>query len=169
MKACVRCGQTDELEADHILPKHKGGPDTKDNLRWLCRGCHDYRHARDNVINEIGKMFSRQRYRLKGDNGADLTGRANPAQLTMWLFRLGVLEFFNQPEAVKKRGYMSYGELPETLYERWYEQIKIARKSGKDEQLQKFVSITSYEPGSGAFEMYRLGEFLKEVEGNAAL
>lgn len=34
------------LEAAHIVPRHKGGPATPDNLRALCRNCH---HAVDRL------------------------------------------------------------------------------------------------------------------------
>lgn len=27
-------------EADHIVPRRKGGQDALDNLQWLCRECH---------------------------------------------------------------------------------------------------------------------------------
>jgi len=42
--------------------------------------------------------------------------------------RLGVLEAFNTPEKIRKRGtYMSYWNIPATHYNCWYPQIKLNR------------------------------------------
>lgn len=38
--ACVRCGSTDRLEIDHILPQSLGGPHILENLRTLCKSCN---------------------------------------------------------------------------------------------------------------------------------
>lgn len=37
---CQNCGSSYALEIDHILPKAKGGEDTAENLRLLCRSCN---------------------------------------------------------------------------------------------------------------------------------
>ena len=41
---CVTCGLVDKsgrlLEADHIVPLHKGGDDALGNMRTLCKSCH---------------------------------------------------------------------------------------------------------------------------------
>lgn len=37
---CVRCGSTERLQADHILPQSAGGPHILENLRTLCRSCN---------------------------------------------------------------------------------------------------------------------------------
>lgn len=37
---CEQCQSTYALEIDHILPKAKGGEDTLENLRLLCRPCN---------------------------------------------------------------------------------------------------------------------------------
>lgn len=38
--SCARCGRTDELELDHILPRFAGGLSTKENSQTLCRKCN---------------------------------------------------------------------------------------------------------------------------------
>lgn len=49
---CRNCGATGgprgdtELHVDHQVPRSKGGPDHPENLRTLCRACHEARHAR---------------------------------------------------------------------------------------------------------------------------
>jgi hypothetical protein len=43
---CVKCSSTDHLALDHIYPWSKGGPDTVDNLRVLCRTCNSAKGAR---------------------------------------------------------------------------------------------------------------------------
>jgi hypothetical protein len=45
---CVICGATDDLQFDHILHHSKGGADTVDNLRLLCRTCNQRRGNRFN-------------------------------------------------------------------------------------------------------------------------
>lgn len=37
---CVRCGSTEHLQVDHILPQSCGGPHIIENLRTLCRSCN---------------------------------------------------------------------------------------------------------------------------------
>ncbi len=37
---CKRCGITEDLQLDHIIPKFAGGSNTKDNAQTLCRKCN---------------------------------------------------------------------------------------------------------------------------------
>lgn len=37
---CVKCGATANLECDHIIPLAEGGTHAPENLRTLCRSCH---------------------------------------------------------------------------------------------------------------------------------
>ncbi len=116
VKKCWRCGSRFNLEEDHIVPRSKGGGESRDNKRWMCSGCHDYRHGRDAILKEVERRFSEIE-----------AGRGNQAQLTMWVFRLGITEWFNTPEQVRQRGYKSYGAIAETHYSRWAEAIKAQR------------------------------------------
>ena len=43
---CVECDAAEDLTLDHIIPWSKGGPDTEDNLRVLCRSCNSRKGAR---------------------------------------------------------------------------------------------------------------------------
>jgi hypothetical protein len=43
---CVECGCRNDLTLDHIVPWSRGGPDTVDNLRVLCRPCNSSKGAR---------------------------------------------------------------------------------------------------------------------------
>jgi hypothetical protein len=43
---CLNCGTSDDLSLDHIIPYSKGGPDTFENLRTLCRPCNSSKGAR---------------------------------------------------------------------------------------------------------------------------
>lgn len=43
---CQECGATEDLALDHIYPWSRGGPDTEDNLRVLCRSCNLRKGAR---------------------------------------------------------------------------------------------------------------------------
>jgi len=113
---CIRCGNTEQLEEDYIIPKSKGGSDDPKNKRWLCIGCHDYRHARDAILKEIAK----NELAFSSDHG-------NPYRLSMWIFRLGVLEAFNTPELIKERGYTKYWDFPQTHYAVWYPKIQLGK------------------------------------------
>jgi 5-methylcytosine-specific restriction endonuclease McrA len=37
---CLRCGTTEDVYADHIVPLAKGGMNTIDNVQPLCRSCN---------------------------------------------------------------------------------------------------------------------------------
>ncbi len=43
---CVRCGSTDYLEFDHIIPHVKGGANTVNNVQLLCRRCNNCKSDR---------------------------------------------------------------------------------------------------------------------------
>lgn len=44
--ACVECGATEDLSLDHIFPYSRGGQDTVENLRVLCKPCNSAKGAR---------------------------------------------------------------------------------------------------------------------------
>ncbi len=129
VKECSRCGATRNIEVDHILAK-KDWPmlsitidskhtlnsikdieallETPKNKRYLCRACHDYRHARELALAELRKAL------LRGE----------PVKVSMWIFRLGLIEWGNTPEKVKEQGYTPYWNYPETHYAPWYPKMK---------------------------------------------
>jgi 5-methylcytosine-specific restriction endonuclease McrA len=37
---CARCGDTANLELDHVIGRSVGGTNTIDNAQWLCPRCH---------------------------------------------------------------------------------------------------------------------------------
>lgn len=43
---CVECGEVDGLTLDHIWPYSRGGEDSLENLRVLCRSCNSAKGAR---------------------------------------------------------------------------------------------------------------------------
>lgn len=42
---CSWCLSTEDLTGDHIVPLSKGGTNTRENCRVLCRGCNSKRGA----------------------------------------------------------------------------------------------------------------------------
>ncbi len=44
---CVKCGSTEDLGFDHIIPLSKGGSNTERNIQLLCEQCH--RAKRDTI------------------------------------------------------------------------------------------------------------------------
>lgn len=47
-RQCTDWRETDDWEADHIIPLKDGGGFGLDNLQTLCRGCHRKKTAREN-------------------------------------------------------------------------------------------------------------------------
>jgi hypothetical protein len=46
-QACCYCGARNDLAADHLMPRKRGGADIGDNLVWSCRSCNSSKCARD--------------------------------------------------------------------------------------------------------------------------
>lgn len=68
---CLKCGITERLEADHVLPINLGGLNAVDNYQPLCRSCNarksdthvDYRSAEQRAL--ITKGARTDVYKLK--------------------------------------------------------------------------------------------------------
>lgn len=60
---CLRCGSTENIERDHVIPVDEGGTRSGDNLQPLCRACNaskrtgkeDYR--RGTIVKILGLGF----------------------------------------------------------------------------------------------------------------
>lgn len=57
---CVKCGNTQRLEVDHILNVARGGTHNLDNLQTLCHHCH-----REKSQQEARQARAAKRARLK--------------------------------------------------------------------------------------------------------
>lgn len=90
MKSCNRCGYLDSLEKHHKKHKIDGGSDANSNRVWLCRGCHDYQHAKDAVIKAL---------------------KAEERRIAVLTKRLEIIERENTPKQIRERGYQAYFEL----------------------------------------------------------
>ncbi len=44
---CRVCGGRPSVMADHIVPKTHGGTDDRENLRGICKRCHDTKSGRE--------------------------------------------------------------------------------------------------------------------------
>src|SRR5690348_3942229 len=54
---CSQCGSTEDLTADHIIPRSKGGRNVLSNYKVLCRSCNSSKGGGEGVDRE--RMLSR--------------------------------------------------------------------------------------------------------------
>jgi len=54
-RCCKRCDRQTTLESHHIIPKTEGGGDNEDNKEFLCSACHDYTHAKRNLLQSLAR------------------------------------------------------------------------------------------------------------------
>ena len=74
------CGSTVKLEVDHVVPRGKGGPDTVDNCRILCRP-HNLEAARRTYGDDVMDLFTRGGSRTGGSTvGEEVAGYLPPAR-----------------------------------------------------------------------------------------
>jgi 5-methylcytosine-specific restriction endonuclease McrA len=95
---CQYCGlKSRELTLDHVIPKHRGGGHSWDNLVSACRPCN---HRKG------GKMLEEVRMRLIRP-----PKRPQPTQYFFWMQRLNGktseswLKFLPQPDPIRDRSY----------------------------------------------------------------
>ena len=99
-RVCSRCGNNTQLETHHIKHRANGGGNEPENLKSLCRACHDYQHAKEDILDHIQKNKERKQfYRLK-----------------IWQYRLHVLKELNEPETIQRQGYRSWWKDVKTHY-----------------------------------------------------
>jgi hypothetical protein len=85
--ACSRCGHLQNIELHHKHHFIDGGSNTRENLIPLCKNCHDFQHAKENILKAINVEMKR---------------------LAILQERLRILERENAPETIVKRGYQTY-------------------------------------------------------------
>ena len=121
-KECKRCGRRSNLEREHIVPLSKGGKDASENLQWLCRPCHDYKHAEENILDVLA------------EEGLPGWKRG------LWEYRLKVLRELNPPGSESYRTYFSD---PKTHHEAWYERPKVVKEPNSNMKLELFIEQAS--------------------------
>ena len=85
---CKRCGYVGELlEKHHKKRKVDGGSDANPNRIYYCTDCHDFIHARDNILKAI---------------------KSEEDRIGVLKKRLEILERLNTPERIREHGYQSY-------------------------------------------------------------
>jgi hypothetical protein len=62
-RACVYCGSTEALQADHLIPRSRGGPDEADNMVHACATCNASRGDRG-VFQWLGLKKKDEMHRL---------------------------------------------------------------------------------------------------------
>ena len=98
---CVRCGRSERIENHHITPKSKGGGDEPENKEPRCSACHDYEHARRNILLALEKEKRRKQFK----------------RVAVLEHRLNVLEELNTPELIMSRGYYQTWWIDESTHE----------------------------------------------------
>ncbi len=74
--ACVRCGATEKLTLDHILPQSTGGPHIHENLRVMCRSCNSARPVSGQALIDDLASDGFTIASLRAKFGIDASGRA---------------------------------------------------------------------------------------------
>lgn len=92
LRICSRCGSSNQIEKHHIVYRVNGGSNDPDNIKDLCRACHDYQHSLENIQSHIQRSIKRKQ----------------TARLKIWQYRLQVLETLNTPELIRVNGFTSY-------------------------------------------------------------
>ena len=101
---CIRCGREESLENHHIIERCHGGGDEAENKEWRCSACHDYEHARRDIVSNI------ESWQGKLERARKLSRRqAIRARLNLLRHRLEVLDSLNTPETIRLTGkYTTY-------------------------------------------------------------
>lgn len=113
---CVRCGRTEEIEKHHIKERSLGGDDEPENKEPLCSACHDYEHAKRNILASLERAKRQRQFK----------------RIAVFEHRLKVLEEFNTPELIKERKcYQTWWIDETTHYMPRYEKVGRATKRNR--------------------------------------
>lgn len=66
---CVRCGKKlrkNEVDIDHIIPRHRGGSDKLNNLQCMCRTCN--RSKQDDMGLHTVSDYTRNNFNIASKN-----------------------------------------------------------------------------------------------------
>ena len=69
---CIKCGKSfreGDMDIDHIIPKSKGGTNSRYNLQCICKHCN---RSKGNDTSETGDDLKRRRKELKEEEREDL-------------------------------------------------------------------------------------------------
>jgi hypothetical protein len=92
-RKCIRCRREEQIEEHHIKQRRDGGANGPENKEDRCSACHDYEHARRNLVAAIEHE----------------KGRGQADRIKVCEHRLEVLDRLNSPELIRERGaYLSY-------------------------------------------------------------
>ena len=110
--ACIRCGREEKIENHHIIARIDGGGDEPENKEPLCDACHDYEHARREILASI------QRWEGKLVAARKVSRRlAIRSHLEVLRHRLEVLDSLNSPEQIRLTGKYTTYWTDETTHE----------------------------------------------------
>ena len=84
---CVRCSRNEDVEEHHIIERSHGGSDELENKEYLCLACHDYEHAKRNILASLEKAKIQKQFK----------------RVAVYEHRLKVLEELNTPGLIRER------------------------------------------------------------------
>ena len=99
--SCIRCGRTENIENHHIVQRIDGGSDEPENKEPLCNHCHNYEHAKRNILVTLEKERKRRQSK----------------RVAILEHRLEVLEELNSPELIRERGHYQTYWIDETTHD----------------------------------------------------
>lgn len=99
--ACIRCRREENIENHHIKARSEGGTDEPGNKEELCSACHDYEHAKRNILMTLEKE----------------TRRGQIKRIAVLRHRLEVLVKLNTPELIRERRHYQTWWIDESTHE----------------------------------------------------
>ena len=129
---CKRCGRTEAIEKHHVKERQNGGTNELTNIEEYCSACHDYEHARRNIVATIKSMQNKLMTAHKVSRCESIRLR-----LELLQYRKAVLESLNSPPQIKQTGkYISYW-----IDKRTHHVIPITREDEHDEHVEQAIQV----------------------------
>ncbi len=108
--ACVYCGSTENLSADHLIPKSRGGSNSSDNVVVACKSCNSERgnkgvyvwlgiKGKDNIHRIVAGKYLKLLYEM---HSVENTLELPAAEISRLCCRCGNARFCERDGCVEK-------------------------------------------------------------------